>query len=116
MEKQLATTLFESLASGTRLDVFRLLVRQGHAGMVAGDVASRLGLPPNNLSFHLKAMTQAGLLTVTQEGRFLRYRANLAMMQDLIAFLTAECCADDAGQCEELSATVCCPPARTATS
>lgn len=109
MEKQQVTTLFESLASGTRLDVFRLLVRQGHTGMVAGDLASQLALPPNNLSFHLKAMTQAGLLTVTQEGRFLRYRANLALIKDLIAFLSVECCADTTGQCDEVPATVCCP-------
>ena len=99
MRKTSAVTLLESLASGVRLDIYRLLVRKGLEGMVAGDIAADLDLPPTNLSFHLKAMTQAGLLTVEQEGRFQRYRANLALMQDLIAYLTEECCAGNPQQC-----------------
>lgn len=99
MEKDTATTVFESLSSGVRLDVYRLLVKQGHHGMVAGGIASALDVPPTNLSFHLKALTQAGLLTVQQEGRFQRYRANIPLMLDLIAYLTEECCADDPGHC-----------------
>lgn len=67
--------------------------------MVAGNIAARLDLPATNLSFHLKAMTQAGLLTVAQEGRFQRYRANLPLMLDLIAYLTDECCAGHPEQC-----------------
>jgi DNA-binding transcriptional ArsR family regulator len=55
MEKQLATTLFESLASGVRLDIFRLLVKNAPDGLVAGEIATLLALPPTNLSFHLKA-------------------------------------------------------------
>ena len=105
MEKTTATTVFESLASGVRLDVFRLLVRQGPEGLVAGEIAAELELPPTNLSFHLKALTQARLVSVVQEGRFQRYRANLALMQELIAYLTAECCAGHPEQCSEL-----CPP------
>ena len=92
MDKNTATSIFESLASGIRLDVYRLLVKNGPAGLVAGEIAAALKLPPTNLSFHLKAMTYAQLLHVTQEGRFQRYRANLALMQDLIAYLTEECC------------------------
>jgi ArsR family transcriptional regulator len=99
MRKTSAVTLLESLASGVRLDIYRLLVRKGPLGMVAGDVAAALDLPPTNLSFHLKAMTQAGLLAVEQEGRFQRYRANLPLMQDLIAYLTEECCAGNPEQC-----------------
>jgi DNA-binding transcriptional ArsR family regulator len=99
MRKIIAVTLLESLASGVRLDVYRLLIRKGVEGMVAGDIAAALDLPPTNLSFHLKAMTQASLLTVEQEGRFQRYRANLALMQDLIAYLTEECCAGNPEQC-----------------
>jgi DNA-binding transcriptional ArsR family regulator len=60
MDKQLATTLFESLASGIRLDIFRLLVKQAPTGLVAGEIATLLALPPTNLSFHLKAMTYTG--------------------------------------------------------
>jgi len=99
MEKQTATTIFESLASGVRLDVYRLLVKKGTEGMVAGDIATTLDVPPTNLSFHLKALTQSGLLTVTQEGRYQRYRANLSLMLELIAYLTEECCAGHPEQC-----------------
>jgi len=99
MEKQTATTIFESLASGVRLDVYRLLVKKGTDGMVAGDIATTLDVPPTNLSFHLKALTQSGLLTVTQEGRYQRYRANLSLMLELIAYLTEECCAGHPEQC-----------------
>ena len=105
MDKSKAIEVFESLSSGVRLDVYRLLVRQAPDGMVAGDIGAALGVPPTNLSFHLKALTQASLLNVVQEGRYLRYRANLPLMHDLIAYLTEECCAGHPEQCAEL-----CPP------
>lgn len=94
MDKNTATAIFESLSSGVRLDVFRLLVKKGFDGMVAGEIASTLNIPSTNLSFHLKAMTHASMVTVEQEGRFQRYRANIPLMLDVIAYLSAECCAD----------------------
>ena len=97
----MATTIFESLASGIRLDAFRLLVRAGGDGLVAGEIASTLDIPPTNLSFHLKALTQAGMLSVTQEGRYQRYRANIPLMLKLIAYLSDECCAGHPEQCME---------------
>jgi len=97
MEKYAALAVFESLSSGLRLDVFRLLVRKGPDGMVAGEIGAALDIPPTNLSFHLKALTQAGLLSVTQEGRYQRYRANMPLMMDLITYLTEECCAGSPG-------------------
>ncbi|SCC94816.1 Arsenic resistance transcriptional regulator [Thiomonas sp. X19] len=102
MEKITATSIFESLSSGVRLDVYRLLVKKGPEGMVAGEIAITLDVPPTNLSFHLKALTQARLLTVEQEGRYLRYRANIPLMLDLIAYLTEECCSGHPGQCTGL--------------
>ncbi len=99
MEKITATSVFESLSSGIRLDVFRLLVKKGLQGMVAGEIATTLDVPPTNLSFHLKTLTQARLLTVEQEGRFQRYRANIPLMLDLIAYLTEECCSGHPEQC-----------------
>jgi len=109
MEKLTATTIFESLASGVRLDVYRLLVKQGLEGMVAGEIASTLNVPPTNLSFHLKALTQARMVTAEQEGRFQRYRANIPLMLELIAYLTAECCAGHPEQCADLrAASTCC--------
>ncbi|NMM75315.1 transcriptional regulator [Acidovorax sp. SRB_14] len=107
MDKATATTVFESLASGVRLDVFRLLVKQGPAGLVAGEIATALALPATNLSFHLKALTQAGLLTVVQEGRYQRYRAHIALMVDLIAYLGDECCAGQPALCEGLAVPEC---------
>jgi DNA-binding transcriptional ArsR family regulator len=112
MEKKAAIAVFESLASSVRLDVFRLLVKNAPEGLVAGEIAAALELPATNLSFHLKALTQSGLLAVTQEGRFQRYRANMALMGDLVAYLTAECCAGHPEACLDLrTATVCrdCP-------
>ncbi len=109
MNKELATSLFESLSSGVRLDVFRLLVKHAPTGLVAGEIATELALPPTNLSFHLKAMTHAGLVNVTQEGRYLRYRANLTVMQSLIDYLTAECCTGQPDLCLDAGdASRCC--------
>lgn len=104
MEKPVATRIFESLSSSVRLDVFRLLVKKGTAGMVAGEIASTVQVPPTNLSFHLKALTQAHLVTVEPEGRFLRYRANLELMLDLVAYLTEECCSENPEACIDLRA------------
>ena len=104
MDKRIAIRVFESLSSGIRLEVYRMLVRQEPQGLVAGEIATALDLPPANLSFHLKALTHAGLVSVEQEGRFQRYRANLPLMADLVAYLTAECCAGHPEQCTELRA------------
>lgn len=93
MDNKTATQVFECLASPVRLDVFKLLVKQGPDGLVAGEIASLLDLPATNLSFHLKNLTQAGLVSVEQEGRYLRYRADIPLMLELISFLTHECCA-----------------------
>ena len=102
MEKMLAVSIFESLSSGVRLDVYRLLVRTGPEGMVAGEIGSTLGVPPTNLSFHLKALASVGLVSAAQEGRFQRYRANLLLMRELIAYLTDECCSGHPEQCAEI--------------
>ena len=117
MKKDTATQVFESLASGIRLDVYRLLVKAGPQGMVAGQIASSLAIVPNNLSFHLKAMTRAELLSVEQEGRFQRYRANIPLMLELITFLTEECCSGHPEKCISLYSDPSCsstePPALT---
>lgn len=107
MELETATRLFESLSSGVRLKVFRLLVQAGSSGMVAGKIAETLDLPATNLSFHLKALAQAGLIRADQEGRFQRYRANIALMSDLIGYLTEECCGGDPSQCGDLGVVSC---------
>ncbi|HGD3558139.1 TPA: ArsR/SmtB family transcription factor [Enterobacter hormaechei] len=108
MKKDTATQVFESLASGIRLDVYRLLVKAGPQGMVAGQIASSLAIVPNKLSFHLKAMTHAELLSVEQEGRFQRYRANISLMLELITFLTEECCSGHPEKCISLYSNPSC--------
>ena len=109
MKKLTATTIFESLSSPVRLDVYRLLVKKGHEGMVAGEIGSALDVPPTNLSFHLKILAHTGLLTVDQEGRYQRYRANLPLMMELIAYLTEECCGGNSEICSDFSAPAICP-------
>lgn len=108
MDKLSAIAVFESLSSGVRLDIYRLLVRAGPEGLVAGEIATTLEVPPTNLSFHLKALTHARLLSVVQEGRFQRYRAKLAVMQELIAYLTQECCGGHPEQCAEICQPISC--------
>ena len=92
METKQATIIFEALSSGVRLDLFRLLVKHAPEGLVAGEIAKHLNVTNTNLSFHLKELLYAGLLSMEKEGRFLRYRANIPAMLDTIAYLTAECC------------------------
>lgn len=103
MNRETALALFETLSSGLRLDIYRLLMRTGPQGLVAGEIASLLEMPPSNASFHLKAMTHSGLLLVAQEGRFQRYRANMEIMQALVNFLTQECCAGQPGLCSPIA-------------
>ena len=110
MNKAMATKVFESLSSGIRLDVWRLLVKAGLEGRVAGELSSSLDIAPNTLSFHLKAMLHAGLLSVEQECRFLRYRANLPLMLALIGYLTEECCAGHPEACGMMRAESSCSP------
>ena len=107
MEKAAALAVFESLSSGIRLDVYRLLVRKGPEGLVAGEISAALALPPTNTSFHLKTLTHAGLVSVEQEGRFQRYRANLTLMRELIDYLSAECCEGMPDLCEETRGAAC---------
>lgn len=109
MNTEMATAILETLSSKVRLEVFRLLVKHAPTGLVAGEIANQLNIPATNLSFHLKAMTYADLVNVTQEGRYQRYRANLTIMQALIDFLTAECCAGQPEKCFDAgSALNCC--------
>ncbi|MDR0467218.1 MAG: helix-turn-helix domain-containing protein [Deltaproteobacteria bacterium] len=99
MQTRQATTIFEALSSDVRLDLFRLLVKYAPEGLVAGEIAKRLNVSNTNLSFHLKELLHAGLITMEKEGRFLRYRANIPTMLETIAYLTSECCSGNPEQC-----------------
>lgn len=101
MESKKASNIFEALSSDVRLDLFRLLVKNAPDGLVAGEIAKQLDIPSTNLSFHLKAIVQSGLVDVEREGRFMRYKANIPLMLDIVAYLTSECCSDDPAQCQK---------------
>ncbi|HVL74400.1 MAG TPA: metalloregulator ArsR/SmtB family transcription factor [Noviherbaspirillum sp.] len=81
-----------ALAQESRLAVFRLLVQAGPSGMAASRIAEQVGIAPSSLSFHLKELTHAGLVTPSPEGRFVIYRANFDTMNGVLAFLTDNCC------------------------
>lgn len=101
METKTATTIFESLSSGWRLGPSVCSSGRARRAWWPATSPRRSTSPRPSLSFHLKALTHAGMVSVEQEGRFLRYRANLPLMADLIAYLTEECCAGVPGQCTE---------------
>jgi ArsR family transcriptional regulator len=92
MEKSDAVAALAALAQCNRLDVFRLLVRAGPEGMAAGAVAEALDLAPNTLSFHFDRLRMAGLVTVRREGRSMIYAAQYDAMNNLLAYLTENCC------------------------
>lgn len=81
-----------ALAQETRLGIYRLLVAAGPEGVAAGAIAGKLELPPATLSFHLKELSQAGLVRSRQHGRFVIYAANFDTMTGLVSFLTENCC------------------------
>lgn len=87
-----AVTALAALAQESRLDVFRLLVKRGPDGYSPGDLVEKLGIPGPTLSFHLKALTHAGLLIVRKESRFIYYSPNFDRVNSLVAFLTDHCC------------------------
>ncbi len=81
-----------ALAQDTRLQAYRLLVQAGPAGIAATEIAARLRIPPNTLSFHLKALSHAALILARQQGRFIYYSADYERMSSLLGFLTENCC------------------------
>lgn len=101
MKSDIACKIFEALSSEIRLELFRLLVKNAPEGLVAGDIAKRLGVPSTNLSFHLKAIVHSGLAEAEKEGRFMRYKANIPLMLDVVAYLTSECCSGAPSQCKK---------------
>ena len=99
METKTAIGIFEVLTSELRLLAFKLLVKHAPEGLIAGDIARLLEIPKTNLSFHLKNLVQSGLASMEREGRNIRYRANIPLMLETIAFLTDECCSANPQLC-----------------
>lgn len=106
MENKAAVIRLAALAHDTRLALFRRLVQAGPDGLTPGTLGAELALAPATLSFHLKELTQAGLLLARQEGRFIHYAPDFAAIGELLGFLTDNCCGGQPCGVENAS---CCP-------
>lgn len=92
MDSKCVVIALGALAQESRLAIFRLLVEAGPAGLPATRIAEALCIPPSSLSFHLKELTHAGMVTQTRAGRSLIYAADFRTMNSLLGFLTENCC------------------------
>jgi ArsR family transcriptional regulator len=92
METKHVLAAMAALAQESRLAAYRLLVQAGPAGMSPGKISEQLGIPASSLSFHLKELSHAQLIVARQEGRYILYAADFSTMNDLIGFLSANCC------------------------
>jgi ArsR family transcriptional regulator len=101
-----AISALAALAQETRLAIFRLLVQRGPEGLAAGDIAEKLGLPASSLSFHLAQLSHAGMIAQRRQSRSLIYSVDFAAMNDLMGFLTENCCGGNVALC-----TPICKPA-----
>lgn len=107
MEKKSALAALTALSQETRLDIFRLLVEAGPDGRSAGAIAETLGVAPATLSFHLSNLSHAGLIVQRRESRSLIYSADFERMNDLLGFLSENCCGRPANAAS--CAPVCAP-------
>lgn len=92
MDEKAAVRALGALAQDVRLRIYRAVVGVGPAGMTPGTLATELGVPPSTVSFHVKELLNAGLLTQERDGRHLIYRPSIGTMNDLLAYLSAHCC------------------------
>lgn len=111
MQTKQAITVLSALAQESRLAVYRLLVEHAPDGLAASVIAEKLGLANATLSFHLKELVHAGLITSRQESRFIYYSPVLELMNELVAYLTENCCRGTGQSC-----TPSCAPASVASA
>ncbi|MFZ6755624.1 ArsR/SmtB family transcription factor [Undibacterium sp. Ji50W] len=107
METTAAISALAAIAQESRLAIFRLLVQVGPEGMIASKISEALNIAPSSLSFHLKELSHANMISVKQDGRFMIYAANFTTMNNLLGFLTDNCCGGN--PCTPLSS---CKPAK----
>ena len=108
MDKQQSLEALAALSQETRLDVFRLLVKAGPAGQLAGEIARQLDVRQNTMSTNLAILTRAGLIRSHREGRSVRYCADMAGMRALLSFLMEDCCGGQSAVCQPLLEEVVC--------
>lgn len=105
MEKKKLIDALAALAQESRLEVFRTLIQAGPEGLAAGKISEITGIAPSSLSFHLKELLHANLVSSRSAGRFIIYSAQFSTIHQLLSYLTENCCAGSA----DTDAT-CCPP------
>ena len=110
MEPTTVVQALAALAQPLRLQVFRALVVAGPRGLTPGAMSEGTGVPPNTLSFHLKELAHAGLVTQQREGRFVIYRADFEQMNGLLGYLTENCCQGAGCLTDAAAESACCPP------
>jgi DNA-binding transcriptional ArsR family regulator len=108
MDKSKALEALAALSQETRLDVFRLLIRAEPNGLAAGEIAAELAVRQNTMSSNLAILARAGLVTSERRGRSIHYRADLAGMRGLLAFLLQDCCDGNAQICAPLADAIAC--------
>ena len=108
MDKTKALSAFAALSQPTRLDVFRLLVKAGNTGLVAGEIADELDVRQNTLSANLTILVQAGLIRNRREGRSIRYHVDLNGMRGLLSFLMEDCCGGNPASCKPILDELAC--------
>lgn len=111
MDTKQAVDAFAALSQETRLSALRVLVEHGRSGIPAGDLAERLAVPHNTLSFHLSHLERAGLVASQRNGRQVIYVANIDALQNLGQFLLANCCVRESAESSNCkpAAEGCCP-------
>jgi DNA-binding transcriptional ArsR family regulator len=109
METKSALRILSALAQETRLAVFRFLAREGGVGVSAGEIAGALSVPATTLSFHLKELSQAGLVEAQREGRSIRYALRADRMREFLGFLSDDCCQGHPELCLPLTDLQCGP-------
>jgi DNA-binding transcriptional ArsR family regulator len=113
MELKAAVVSLAALAQETRLSIFRLLIEAGPEGVAAGRIGETLEVPAATLSFHLKELAGAGLVSTRHERQFIYYAADFERMAELMTFLTQNCCQGMPEKCLSVVETAlgrCCPP------
>jgi ArsR family transcriptional regulator, arsenate/arsenite/antimonite-responsive transcriptional repressor len=111
MDERQALACFGALSQETRLRIIRTLVVAGHDGMAAGVIAERMEVSPSNVSFHLKELERAGLISQQRESRSIVYTASFDALAGLVRFLMEDCCAGNPEICAPaVKVAACCSP------
>ena len=108
MDRNTALVALSALSQETRLEVFRLLVRAGSQGLLAGEVSDQLGVRQNTMSTNLSILHQAGLVKNIREGRTIRYFADMDGMRGLLGFLMQDCCGGRPELCQSVIDEIAC--------